>query len=121
VNECIVRDSSATLAGATAGFQRTISDAYGKTLFDIQRGIGLGWRVDAMTPGAMREILHNPRSGQHYAARVWNNQNALAEWLGEDLTAGIASERPVAQLSRELSDRLGVVGGSAWMRRSRRR
>ena len=102
------------IGAATAGFQRTINDAYGRTLFGIQRGTGLGWRVDAMSPGAVREILRNPWSGISFDDRIWTNQRALGDWLNKELTAGIASGRSVAQLSRELSDRVEMGTGMGY-------
>jgi len=94
------------LGAATAGFQRTISDAYGRTLWDIQRGTGLGWRVDAISPGAIQEILHNPWSGVRYDKRIWTNQRALADWMDKELVGGMMEGRSVARMSRDLAKRM---------------
>lgn len=100
--------AEAQLGAATAGFQRTIGDAYGRTLWDIQRGTGYGFAVNAMSPSGVQEILRSPWSGMHYSTRIWANQKALGEWLDENLTAGMMSGRSVRRLARDLTDRLGV-------------
>jgi SPP1 gp7 family putative phage head morphogenesis protein len=96
------------LRETTEGFRRTISEAYGHTMHDIQRGTGLGFAFDEMSTGTVEEILRNPWSGLTYSERIWKNGRALSDWMQEHLTAGMMSGRSVARLARELADQMGV-------------
>jgi len=93
---------------ATKAFWRTVEVAYGHSMYDIQRGTGIGFAFDAMSSGAVKEILHNPWSGLAYSDRIWGHGQALNDWMQEHLTAGLMNGRPVRQLSRELADHVQV-------------
>lgn len=95
------------LAAVTDHLRGTISDAYNRSMYDLQRGTGLGFSFAQMGTRAVSEILHNPWSGRSFSARIWQSQDALAQHLNEQLTAGFMSGKSNAQLSRDLADTLG--------------
>lgn len=89
-------------------FHEIIEDAYGHTLFDIQKGTGYGFRVDAMSPGLMQGILRNPWSGELFSERVWKNTGILADQLNEVLTDALQRGRSWRQTAEELAGRMSV-------------
>lgn len=86
----------------------TARDAYSRSMYDVQREAGVGFSFEALDTKAVREILHNPWSGQTFSARIWKNTDALAETMNELLTASIMAGRSSAQVAREMADRMGV-------------
>lgn len=80
----------------------TINNAYYKSLFDIQKGIGLGFNVAAMPTHVIQEILKNPWSGKHFSERIWGNTDLIAEQLTKIMTSGFMSGRSISDMSREI-------------------
>jgi SPP1 gp7 family putative phage head morphogenesis protein len=85
-----------------AAFQCTIEDAYGRSMFDIQRGTGHGFSFALPSTDRVQEILRNPWSGQVFSERVWHNAQALADQLNETITAGFMSGRSVYDMADDL-------------------
>ncbi len=108
IHQQMLRVADVELAAAAEGFTRGIYDAYGRTLFDIQKGTGYGWAVNQIAPGTVQEILRNPWSGEHYSTRIWQNSHDLSEWLQTDLTAGMLTGESADRLAEMLEDHLGV-------------
>jgi len=91
----------------TAAFSATITDAYGRSMFDLQRGTGLGFSFSQMGTGAVQEILRNPWSGQAFSQRIWKNSDALTDFMNQELTAGFASGQSINTISNRLADTMG--------------
>ena len=96
------------LSSVTSHLRGIITDAYNRSMFDLQRGTGYGFSFAQMDTRTVNEILHNPWSGSNFSQRIWKAQDMLAKQLNEKLTAGFMSGRSNTQLSRELSDTMGV-------------
>lgn len=84
------------------GYVRTIYDAYYKTMYDTQHGLGIGFNFAQMPNYTIQEILMNPWSGQHFSARVWGNTDVLAANLNNILTSGFMSGASRKQMSDQL-------------------
>jgi SPP1 gp7 family putative phage head morphogenesis protein len=94
--------ADAEIAADTARFTKTIQDAYGRTMFDIQRGTGYGFSFTDISTGQVREILRTPWSGEHFSSRIWGNTQALADQLNETITAGFMSGRSIQDMADDL-------------------
>lgn len=84
-----------------------INQAYYNNIFDIQKGLGIGFNVAQMPLESVQEILKNNWSGKHYSKRIWYNTDLLAEKLEEVITSGLMSgksSRIMAQDLRELTN-----------------
>lgn len=109
----VMRIADVELGESTAQFKATIRNAYGRSLFDLQRGTGYGFSVVQISTGALEEILRNPWSGEHYSSRIWENTHVLSDWLQEDLTAGMLRGLSADRLAEDLAGKLGVGYESA--------
>ena len=84
-----------------------INEAYYNNIFDIQKGLGIGFNVAEMPLESIQEILKNNWSGKHYSQRIWHNTDVLVEKLEEVITSGLMSgksSRRMAQDLRELTN-----------------
>lgn len=86
----------------TSGFMDTINNAYYKTMFDIQKGVGVGFDVAAMPSETIESILKNPWSDKHFSERVWRNTDVLAGKLTEIVTSGMMSGKSIDKMTKEL-------------------
>lgn len=90
------------ISSDTSGFMDTINNAYYRTMFDIQKGIGVGFDVAAMPSSTIESILKNPWSGRHFSERVWGNTDVLAGKLTEIVTSGMMSGKSLDKMAKEL-------------------
>jgi SPP1 gp7 family putative phage head morphogenesis protein len=85
-----------------------IGEAYGRTAFDIQKGVGRGFSISGLSEKRVSEILRHNWSGAHYSSRIWNNTSQIAARVKQDLLAGFLSGKSGAKMARELQDDFGV-------------
>lgn len=89
---------------STKLYTDNINKAYYTNLFDIQKGLGIGFNVAEMPLESVQEILKNKWSGEHYSKRVWHNTDVLAEKLEEVITAGLMTGKNSRKMAIELEE-----------------
>lgn len=102
INTKIVAD--AEVNQSTKLYTDNINRAYYTNLFDIQKGLGIGFNVAKMPTETIQEILKNNWSGKHYSKRIWHNTDVLAEKLEEVITSGLMSGKSSRKVAQELQD-----------------
>ena len=65
---------------STKLYTDNINKAYYANLFDIQKGLGIGFNVAEMPLESVQEILKNNWSGKHYSKRIWHNTDEEPCW-----------------------------------------
>lgn len=89
---------------STKLYTDTINKAYYYNIFDIQKGLGIGFNVAEMPLETIQEILKNNWSGKHYSKRVWHNTDVLAEKLEEAITSGLMTGKSSRKMAIELEE-----------------
>lgn len=97
---------------STKGYMGVINDAYYRSMFDIQRGLGVSFNFATMPTRVIEQVIRNPWSREHFSKRVWRNTDVLADRLNEVLTAGFQSGAGIEKIARNL-DELSQVGKHA--------
>lgn len=87
---------------STKLYTNNIKKAYYTNIFDIQKGLGIGFNVAEMPLGTIQEILKNKWSGEHYSKRIWHNTDVLAEKLEEVVTNGLMTGKSSRKMAMEL-------------------
>lgn len=100
--------ADAEITASTYGYVNTVREAYYRTMFDLQHGIGVGFEFAAMPQSTVETILKNPWSGKHFSNRIWANTEALADMLSETITAGFMSGKGNAKIVKEIEERAEV-------------
>lgn len=93
---------------ATDTLAHTITETFNRTMYDIQRGTGLGFAFAAPDTRAVNEILNNPWSGEHFSSRIWGNAQALADEMNEKLTADFLTGKSARRAAQEIAEDFGV-------------
>lgn len=92
----------------------TIKEGYYHSIYDIQKGTGLGFsfaQIDNKTINLMlnENWTPNPLSGgANFSKRIWNNSETLGNYLRTNLTADSMSGKSIAKISKELSEFMNV-------------
>ncbi|MCI2779159.1 minor capsid protein [Clostridium perfringens] len=89
---------------STSDYIDNMKEAYYRNIFDIQKGIGLGFTFSEMPIDFIEEVLRNKWSGENYSKRIWNNTDVLAERLEEVITSGLMSGANSKKMAKELDD-----------------
>ncbi|HAT4283504.1 TPA: hypothetical protein I9088_001386 [Clostridium perfringens] len=89
---------------STSDYIDNMKEAYYRNIFDIQKGIGLGFTFSEMPIDFIEEVLRNKWSGENYSKRIWNNTDVLAERLEEVITSGLMSGANSNKMAKELDD-----------------
>lgn len=80
------------------------SEAYYRTVFDVQQGTGAAIPFSQITIEDIDAILSQRWAGKNYSARVWQNADALATKLGEIVRVNVVTGRPWERCLRELEE-----------------
>lgn len=94
---------------STKLYTDNINKAYYANLFDIQKGLGIGFNVAEMPLESVQEILKNKWSGEHYSKRIWRNTDVLAEKLEEVITIGLMTGKSSRKMAIELEELANYV------------
>lgn len=86
----------------TSLYVNNINEAYYMSVFDIQKGLGIGFDFASMPTRTVEEILKQPWSGEHYSSRIWDNTTVLAQKLEEIITTGIMTGKSNQKMAEEL-------------------
>ena len=78
------------------------SEAYYRTVFDMQQGTGAAIPFSQITIEEIDAVLSQRWAGENYSARVWQNADELAEKLGKIVRVNVATGRPWEHCLREL-------------------
>lgn len=89
---------------STKLYTDNINKAYYTNLFDIQKGLGIGFNVAEMPLKSVKEILKNKWSGEHYSKRIWRNTDVLAAKLEEVITIGLMTGKSSRKMAIELEE-----------------
>lgn len=89
---------------STLSYIKTANDSYYKTMFNIQKDIGVEFDFSSLNPKHIDTILKSKWSGKNYSERIWNNTQALSKQIKEELLLGILvgkTEKEIAQTINE--------------------
>lgn len=102
----IIADTEIT--ASTTGYINTIDDAYYRTMFDVQQGVGASFEFAAMPTSRVEAVLKDPWAGKQFSSRIWDNTDVLASQVTDVITVGFLSGAGTAQMSKELAERMNV-------------
>lgn len=88
-------------------------DTYYRSLFEIQKGLGIGVSFAKIDAEAIERVVKTPWASGNYSTRVWGNTEKLASQLSTTLSQSLASGRSTAQTSALLAKRMDVSFSAA--------
>lgn len=96
--EAITREHYVTLAG----------EAYDYSIFDVQKGTGIGFSFAEMPKSMVEEILRNKWSGALFSERIWKNLNVANQTIKEELLVGFMTGRSYRKTAKCIEKRMAV-------------
>ena len=95
----------ATTDAATLSY----TESYYHTAFEVQRGLGVGWAMQAINAGELEKLLSRPWTvdNQTFRARCWTDKTKLVETVNQELTrmvaTGEAPDRAIAAIAKRFN------------------
>ena len=83
-------------------------DAYYRTIFDIQKGTGLGFSFSSMSTSRVDEILKKKWSGKLFSERIWGRTKEINNAIQEELYVQFMTGRSYLKTSAEIQERMSV-------------
>lgn len=92
------------LAQTTSCLSGVASSAYYHTIFNLQQQTGLAFSFAQFPQEQVERLLKTHWTGDSYSQRIWNNTNALAGRLKDELLIGLMSGRSDAKTARVIQE-----------------
>jgi SPP1 gp7 family putative phage head morphogenesis protein len=105
------------LGNAHAGTQELLAgiyeDTYYRTVYEVQRGLGIGVSFAPLDRSTIEKAIMTPWLGENYSERIWANRDKLVRELQTKLTQAFIRGEGVAQTAKDLAERMQVSYSSA--------
>ena len=93
-------------------FIQNMNESYYTHMWEVQRGMQIGFDVGTLGKETIEAILKRPFAGGYYSERIWGNTSKLTEQLYETVLSGLLNGKPLKKMIKELTETM-EVGESA--------
>lgn len=89
--------------------QRAYQEGYYRTIFEIQRGVGVGFNVAAIDRRALEKLLARPwaADGENFSDRLWTKKEELFNELSRLMVRNITLGRPPGEIVEAIAKKFG--------------
>lgn len=101
--------TQARVKATTDASELSYTQSYYHTAFEVQRGLGVGWTMQALNSGTVQKVLSRPWTvdNQTFTARCWTDKTKLVETVNQELTrmlaTGEAPDKAIAAISKRFN------------------
>ena len=92
----------------TSHYVDTATNAYYRQIYNVQRQVGFQFSFSAADPRAVALILSSNWSGANYSTRIWNNTQALAKDIKEQMLLGLLTGKTEGEMAKELENKFAT-------------
>lgn len=89
------------------------SESYYRTIYEVQKGIGLGGSFARIDLDTLETVIKNPWVGSNFSQRIWGNNNRLVQRLITEFSQSLIRGEGARQTVHILADRMNVSYRSA--------
>lgn len=83
-------------------------DTYYRTIYDVQKGIGIGTSFAKIDADTVDIIIKRPWLENNFSSRIWGDNRRLVQNLQTEFTQAIIRGEPSKKVARQISQRMGV-------------
>lgn len=94
-------------------YANVFHNSYYRNIYEIQRAAGFQFSFSAVDPYMLNQMLAMEWAGGNYSSRIWNNTEALAKELKEQLIMGYLTGKPEADMATEIANKFAVANYKA--------
>lgn len=93
----------------TVNYINVAHDAYYKSIYDIQSFTGYGFSFNQLNPVTVDRLLHSKWSGMNYSDRIWNNTQAVAKEVKEQLLMAMITGKTEKEIADEIANKYSTA------------
>ena len=97
----------------TSHYVDLANEAYYRSIFDIQQRTGLGFSFSTIDPAVIDKVINSKWSGANYSTRIWNNTQALAQDLKEELLVNLVTGRTDREVAEIIANKYAQGASNA--------
>ncbi len=94
-------------------YANVFHNSYYRSIYEIQRAAGFQFSFAAVDPAMLNMMLGMEWAGGNFSSRIWNNTDALAKELKEQLIMGYLTGKQEADMAAEIANKFGVANYKA--------
>lgn len=85
--------TDARVKATASASELAYTQSYYHTAFEVQRGLGVGWTMQALNTETVKKVLSRPWTvdNQTFTARCWTDKTKLVETVNQELTRMLAT------------------------------
>lgn len=91
----------------------TAQESYYQTMYEIQKGYGVGKSFNILTKQQVQSLIRNPVNGADFVERIGINNDKLAQEVNQIMKAGITQRIPNKEMARRLADKMKISNNVA--------
>lgn len=102
--------TQARINATTNASALSYTESYYHTAFEVQRGLGVGWTMQALNTGTVQKVLSRPWTidNQTFTARCWTDKTKLVETVNQELTRMLATGEAPDKAIEAIAKRFNV-------------
>lgn len=100
-------------ARSTSHYVDLANEAYYRSIFGIQQRTGIGFSFNGIDPEAIDRVINSKWSGANYSSRIWNNTQALAKDVKEELLINLLTGRTEREVAEIIGNKFGQGASNA--------
>jgi len=113
-----IRHQAEMLAGSREQSMRELlgdiyTDTYHRTIFEVQRGVGIGAGFARIDPKGLEMVLNTEFAGSNWSKRIWGDRDKLVRELRTHLAQGFIRGDSVERMTKALVERFDVSYSNA--------
>ena len=95
--------------------ERVYSDGYYHSIFEIQKGFGIGWDIGAIDQNKLKTIISKPwaTDGKNFSDRIWQSKGQLINDLYNELTRSCILGKSPDQAIKNISKKFNTSKSQA--------
>lgn len=83
-------------------------NAYYRNVYNLQKGMKVAYQFDMLDPELIDSMLKARWSGKNYSNRIWDNTNALAESLKDEMLMGVLTNKTEKEMADTIMNKFAV-------------
>lgn len=83
-------------------------NAYYRNVYNLQKGMKVAYQFDMLDPELIDSTLKSRWSGKNYSNRIWDNTNALAESLKDEMLMGVLTNKTEKEMADTIMNKFAV-------------
>jgi len=94
-------------------YRGVAQQSYLDTIAGVQEQVGFSFSFAEINPEEIDTVMNTPFLGRNYSERIWNNTQAVADSVREEMLVGVMTGKSQRDMAQDITERFGVGASNA--------